>query len=129
MNKKLFVLLFAVVMGVAGYLKFSANDVKAQELKKNKISIAMRADPKTLDPQKSIDTMSNKSITLIYDTLLDLDENLNLKPNLAESWERLDDCNVVFHLKKGVKFHNGEELKAEDVKFTLERAASSPLSI
>lgn len=129
MNKKLFVLLFVVVMGVAGYLKFSANDVKAQELKKNKISIAMRADPKTLDPQKSIDTMSNKSITLIYDTLLDLDENLNLKPNLAESWERLDDCNVVFHLKKGVKFHNGEELKAEDVKFTLERAASSPQTL
>lgn len=129
MNKKLFVLLFAVVMGVAGYLKFSANDVKAQELKKNKISIAMKADPKTLDPQKSIDTMSNKSITLIYNTLLDLDENLNLKPNLAESWERLDDCNVVFHLKKGVKFHNGEELKAEDVKFTLERAASSPQTL
>lgn len=73
--------------------------------------------------------MSNKSITLIYDTLLDLDENLNLKPNLAESWERLDDCNVVFHLKKGVKFHNGEELKAEDVKFTLERAASSPQTL
>lgn len=129
MNKKLFVLLFAVVMGVACYLKFSANDVKAQELKKNKISIAMKADPKTLDPQKSIDTMSNKSITLIYDTLLDLDENLNLKPNLAESWERLDDCNVVFHLKKGVKFHNGEKLKAEDVKFTLERAASSPQTL
>ena len=129
MNKKLFVLLFVVVMGVAGYLKFSADDVKAQELKKNKISIAMKADPKTLDPQKSIDTMSNKSITLIYDTLLDLDENLNLKPNLAESWERLDDCTVVFHLKKGVKFHNGEELKAEDVKFTLERAASSPQTL
>lgn len=129
MNKKLFLLLFVVVMGVAGYLKFSADDVKAQELKKNKISIAMKADPKTLDPQKSIDTMSNKSITLIYDTLLDLDENLNLKPNLAESWERLDDCNVVFHLKKGVKFHNGEELKAEDVKFTLERAASSPQTL
>lgn len=129
MNKKLFLLLFVVVMGVAGYLKFSADDVKAQELKKNKISIAMKADPKTLDPQKSIDTMSNKSITLIYDTLLDLDENLNLKLNLAESWERLDDCNVVFHLKKGVKFHNGEELKAEDVKFTLERAASSPQTL
>lgn len=129
MNKKLFLLLFVIVMGVAGYLKFSADDVKAQELKKNKISIAMKADPKTLDPQKSIDTMSNKSITLIYDILLDLDENLNLKPNLAESWERLDDCNVIFHLKKGVKFHNGEELKAEDIKFTLERAASSPQTL
>lgn len=53
MNKKLFMLLFVVVFGVAGYIKFSANDVKAQELeKKNKIAIAMKADPKTLDPQK-----------------------------------------------------------------------------
>ena len=129
MNKKLFVLLFVVILGVTGYLKFSADDVKAQDIKKNKIVVAMKADPKTLDPQKSIDTMSNKSITLIYDTLVDLDENLNLKPNLAESWERLDDYNVVFHLKKGVKFHNGEELKAEDVKFTLERAASSPQTL
>lgn len=130
MNKKLFMLLFVVILGVASYIKFSANDVKAQEVeKKNKIAIAMKADPKTLDPQKSIDTMSNKSITLIYDSLLDLDEDLNLKPNLAESWERLDECNVVFHLKKGVKFHNGEEMKAEDVKFTLERAASSPQTL
>lgn len=130
MNKKLFMLFFAVTLGVTTYLKFSANNVKAQEIeKKNKIAVAMKADPKTLDPQKSIDSMSNKSITLIYDTLLDLDENLNLKPNLAESWERLDDCNIVFHLKKGVKFHNGEELKAEDVKFTLERAASSPQTL
>lgn len=130
MNKKLFALFFTVVMGVTGYLKFSADDVKAQELeKKNKIVIAMKADPKTLDPQKSIDTMSNKSIALIYDTLVYLDENLNLKPNLAESWERLDECNIVFHLKKGVKFHNGEEMTADDVKFTLERAATSPQTL
>lgn len=129
MNKKVVVLFFMIVLVVAGYLKFSSKDIKAQELKKNKITIAMKADPKTLDPQKSIDTMSNKSITLLYDTLVDLDENLNLKPGLAESWERLDDCNVVFHLRKGVKFHNGEELKAEDVKFTLERAASSPQTL
>lgn len=129
MNKKVVVLFFMIVLVVAGYLKFSSKDIKAQELKKNKITIAMKADPKTLDPQKSIDTMSNKSIILLYDTLVDLDENLNLKPGLAESWERLDDCNVVFHLRKGVKFHNGEELKAEDVKFTLERAASSPQTL
>ncbi|WP_294704436.1 ABC transporter substrate-binding protein [uncultured Fusobacterium sp.] len=128
MNKKLFTLVFVVLIGIASYFKFSADDVKAQEIK-NKITIAMKADPKTLDPQKSIDTISNKSITLIYDTLLDLDENLNLKPCLAERWERLDEYNTVFYLKKGVKFHNGEELKAEDVKFTLERAAVSPQTL
>ena len=52
MNKKVVVLFFMIVLVVAGYLKFSSKDIKAQELKKNKITIAMKADPKTLDPQK-----------------------------------------------------------------------------
>ena len=47
MNKKVVVLFFMIVLVVAGYLKFSSKDIKAQELKKNKITIAMKADPKT----------------------------------------------------------------------------------
>lgn len=129
MNKKFFLILLVVVFCFVGYFKFSTDDAKAQTIIKDRLTVAMKADPKTLDPQKSIDTMSNKSLTLIYDSLLDFDENLNLTPNLAESWERLDDYNVVFHLKKGVKFHNGEEMTAEDVQFTLERAASSPQTL
>lgn len=93
---------------------------------KDTLVVAMKSDPKTVDPQKSIDTMSNKSINLMYDSLLELDENLNVVPALAERWERIDEYSVVFYLRKGVKFHNGDELKAEDVKFTLERAVASP---
>jgi peptide/nickel transport system substrate-binding protein len=88
--------------------------------------VAMKNDPKTLDPQRSIDTMSNKSLDLIYDSLFEYDENLNVHPVLVESWERPDQYHSIFRLKKGIKFHNGDELKAEDVKFTLERAAVSP---
>lgn len=44
-------------------------------------------------------------------------------PDLAESWENIDDHTWSFKLKEGVKFHNGDELTAEDVKFTLERVA------
>ncbi|MGP4079293.1 ABC transporter substrate-binding protein [Pseudalkalibacillus sp. R45] len=43
--------------------------------------------------------------------------------DLAESWENVDDTTWKFKLKEGVKFHNGEDLTAEDVKFTLERVA------
>ncbi|MEK4406996.1 ABC transporter substrate-binding protein [Sporosarcina sp. FSL K6-6792] len=43
--------------------------------------------------------------------------------DLAESWENIDDNTWSFKLKEGVKFHNGEELTADDVKFTLERVA------
>ncbi len=58
----------------------------------------------------------------IYDGLVHLDKNLNPMPALAEYWSiSADGTKYKFFLKKGVKFHNGEELTAEDVKFTLER--------
>jgi peptide/nickel transport system substrate-binding protein len=44
-----------------------------------------------------------------------------VEPCLAESWENPDDKTWLFHLRQGVKFHNGEEVDAEDVKFSLER--------
>jgi peptide/nickel transport system substrate-binding protein len=52
--------------------------------------------------------------------------DLTIMPDLAERWEYLDDKTVVFYLRKGVKFHNkppvnGRELKAQDVKYSLER--------
>ena len=123
-------------VGMFSAMKLSASGktekpaVKSAEVPlKETLVVAMKSDPKTLDPQKSIDTMSNKSLDLIYDSLFDLDENLNVVPALAESWERVDEYSMIFHLKKGVKFHNGDEMKAEDVKFTLDRARVSPQTL
>ena len=93
---------------------------------KENIVIASKADAKTLDPQRTIDTTSNKTIRLIFNGLLSLDKDLNVQPCLAESWEAVDDTNTIFHLKKGVKFHNGDIMTAEDVKFSLDRARSLP---
>ena len=45
-----------------------------------------------------------------------------LSPGLAESWEQIDDTTVRFHLRQGVKWHDGEDFTAEDVAFTIERA-------
>ena len=92
---------------------------------KENIVIASKADAKTLDPQRTIDTTSNKTIRLIFNGLLSLDKDLNVQPCLAESWEAVDDTNTVFHLKKGVKFHNGDTMTAEDVKFSIDRARVS----
>lgn len=58
----------------------------------------------------------------LYDGLVRLDKNLNIVPSLAEYWKiSPDGKKYTFYLRKGIKFHHGKELSAEDVKFSLER--------
>lgn len=56
----------------------------------------------------------------MYESLLHLDENLKPVGDLATSWEQPDPQTYIFHLREGVKFHNGETMTAEDVKFSFE---------
>lgn len=90
------------------------------------IVVGNAADAKSLDPHATNDNPSSRVIVQIYDRLAEFDENSVPQPSLAESWEQLDNLTTIVHLKKGVKFHNGEELKASDVKFTFERMMVSP---
>src|SRR5262245_17454662 len=57
----------------------------------------------------------------VYESLVDtVGADFKLVPRLAERWEQKDDQTLRFYLRKGVKFHNGEEVKAEDVKYSLD---------
>lgn len=96
------------------------------ELKEKKLVVAQGADARSLDPHKAIDTPSVRVYSQIYDQLVRHDTNMKIVPNLAEKWEQLDEKTTVFHLKKGVKFHNGEPLTATDVKFSIERMKEMP---
>lgn len=88
--------------------------------------VGVAIDAKNLDPQNSVDTYSFCLTNQIYETLYTVDgKTRKLVPILAESVDILDDKTYRFHLKKGVKFHNGEELTADDVVFSLRRATSS----
>lgn len=84
------------------------------------------SDAVTLNPHMATDLYSRRVLANVFDRLLETDENLELVPGLAESWEQIDDRTIVFNLRKGVKFHNGDELTSEDVKYTLEKATESP---
>lgn len=69
----------------------------------------------------------------LYDGLIRLDKDLNIAPDLAEYWSISPDGKTsTFYLRRGVLFHNGQELTSEDVKFSLERLldprVSSPYS-
>ena len=81
------------------------------------------ADVVTLDPPECTDTYSGTIINFVFDTLIDMDENSQFIPGLAESWEVSEDGKtIVFQIRENVKFHNGETLTPSDVKFSLDRA-------
>ena len=64
----------------------------------------------------------------LYNGLTEYDPDMNVVPALAESWEHSDDLKTyTWHLRKGVKFHNGREMEAEDVKWCYERCLDPAL--
>ncbi len=90
------------------------------------IHIGIKADLTSLNPHNHNDTISAYATRHIYNNLVKLTPDNTFVGNLAESWEFKDDVTVEFTLKEGIKFHNGETLTAEDVKFSLERQKESP---
>lgn len=84
----------------------------------NVITLAVLSSPNSLDPRIGSDETSQRIHTLIYDYLLALDDKLRVVGGLASSWEQTDPLNYIVHLRKGVRFHDGHELTADDVVFT-----------
>ncbi len=85
------------------------------------ITVAMSKDLQVLNPL--VKTISTDQVVrlLMFEPLLASDDQGNIKPKLAESWKVSGDGKTyTFTLRKGVKFHNGKEMTAEDVKFDME---------
>lgn len=75
-----------------------------------------------INPLITSTTLSSRLSDVIFDGLIQLNERFEVKPRLAQSWEKSEDGRIwTFHLVQGVKFHDGVELTAEDVAFTLEK--------
>ena len=90
---------------------------------------AFQGDVQTMDPHGLFETMTLGFQANIYEGLViktreGLFNNELAKPNLATSWEQVDAKTWRFHLRKGVKFHNGNDFTAEDVAFSVERIRS-----
>ncbi|MBA2519924.1 MAG: hypothetical protein H0V24_09680 [Chloroflexia bacterium] len=82
---------------------------------------AQELDPVSLDPHKTSNFSTVQGIEHTYQSLTMYDEELNVVPCLAESWESPDDTTYIMHLRPGVLWHDGTELTANDVKYSLER--------
>ena len=84
------------------------------------LKVAMAVNPPTLDPWLSTAAAVRDTNRGIYEGLFELDENYEPKEQLCESYEVNEDYTVwTFKLRTGVKFHNGKEMKAEDVVASL----------
>ena len=95
------------------------------------LKVGLQADPAELDPHKTSLTAAWHVLEHIYDGLVSVSPALTPVPALAESWDISEDgITYTFHLRTGVKFHNGREMTADDVAYSLMRiidpATASP---
>ena len=90
------------------------------------LKMAYDADPVSLDPHEQLSGGTLQQSHLSFDPLVRWNKALGFDARLAESWTRIDAKTMRFTLRKGVTFHSGNPLTAEDVRWTFERLQKSP---
>ena len=118
----------AVAAGsVAGAASAATKRVGATPKKGGKITFALEQDPVHIAPFGAILTSNHWGKEPMYESLIEWDAKLNQRPALAESWKVVDPRTIDFTLKRGVRFHNGKEVTAADVKYSVEGWLNPPL--
>lgn len=86
------------------------------------LQYVLNVQPPTMDPVMSTATATRDVARPVFETLVTIDSAYEPQPMLAESWEISDDgLTYTFNLREGIKFHNGEEMTAEDVVASMNR--------
>ncbi len=85
------------------------------------LTIGVRGGPDSIDPHFTASGTHAEALKHVFDTLVWSGDGLELEPRLAESWRAVGDSTWEFKLRRGVKFHDGSDFTAQDVKFSIER--------
>ena len=119
----------AVAAGaLGGTAKAATKRPRATPIKKGgRLVWGLESDPAHVAPFGGILTANHWAKEFAYDSLVEWDRNLNVRPALAEKFEILDKKRIRWTLKRGIKFHNGKELTSADVKYSVERMLNPPL--
>ncbi len=111
--KKSFVLVLSLILLLTFILLMSTSVASAAS--REKIVRFVQSWPLYIDPAVGADNVALTCTQNFYDTLLTADENGIPQPRVAKSWEfDADTLTYTFKINKGIKFHNGDELKASD---------------
>jgi peptide/nickel transport system substrate-binding protein len=110
--RSLIVVAFAVLIALPSPAGAQAKDT---------LTVALVSHAPTLDPHMHFERVGILVNINMFDSLLHRSAKLEFEPSLATSWKALNDTTWEFKLRKGVKFHNGETMTAEDVKFSFDR--------
>src|SRR5215831_6444455 len=111
------------VLGVATILStlaFATVPASSQTLR-----YANQGELKSLDPYTLNESTTHAHLGHVYEGLVERGRDLNIIPALAESWETPEPTRWRFHLRKGVKFHNGDPFTADDVVFSADRVRAN----
>ena len=87
---------------------------------------SMPGDSLTLDPHAQNEGPTHMVSRQVYEGLVTPGNNMEILPQLAESWETTADDTWIFNIRKGVKFHDGSSLTASDIAFSINRAKTAP---
>ena len=88
---------------------------------KDTITVALPSHAPTLDPHMHFERVGILVNINMFDSLLHRSAKLEFEPSLATSWKALNDTTWEFKLRRGVKFHDGSTMTAEDVKYSFDR--------
>ena len=87
------------------------------------LTLGISREPVLMHPMIATGSVERKVRELMFESLLGVDANGKIQPNLAESWSISDNGRIyTFNLRKGVKFHDGREMTGEDVKYAVSYA-------
>ncbi len=113
--------LFALILGLSMGMSLPAKGASDTPQRGGTLTMAIRKDLTTLNSMVRTSSTNRSIRDLMFEPLLGLDLKGNIRPYLAESWDVSKDGTVyTFHLRKGVKFHDGREMTAEDAKFAMD---------
>jgi len=90
--------------------------------------VGVDSDPGSVDPRRDLGNQGFSIIQHIYDDIIHRDTGTSPIPWLVEKWQQVTPTTLRFQLRKGVKFHNGEDFTAEAIKVTIQQHAESKLS-